>query len=96
MPARGRQLVRVDPAALLGLKAEPEKPAYLLVLDSGRYALEVSAMEQPLSLPAGEIRWRAAGAGKDWALGMLPEQMCILLDADAIDARLAGAEGQAR
>ncbi len=90
MRARGDALVRVDPAALLGLGAAAGGTAYLLVLDSGRFALEIEGMEQPQSVDADEIRWRRAGEGRDWALGVLPGQMCVLLDLDAIETRLAG------
>ena len=89
MQARGESLVRVDPVALLGLGAASDDAAYLLVLDSGRFALEIEGMEQPLSVDADEIRWRRSGEGRDWALGVLPGQMCVLLDLDVIDARLA-------
>ena len=88
MAVRERRLVRVDPVSLLGLATERGEAAYLLVIDDGRYGLEVDAMEEPLSVASGEVRWRRRGEGRDWALGVLPGQMCVLLDLDAIVARL--------
>lgn len=88
VPVRDRQLVRVDPVALLRLAAERQQPAYLLVIDDGRYGLEIDAMEEPLTVDGDLIRWRQQGEGRDWILGMLPEQMCVLLDVDVIAQRL--------
>ena len=88
MTVREQQLVRVDPVALLGLATERQESAYLLVIDDGRYGLEVDAMEEPLTLDSDGIRWRQQGEGREWTLGALPEQMRILLDLDAITHRL--------
>jgi len=85
---RGRQLVRVDTVSLLELNAQRQKAAYLMLIDEGRYGLEVDTMEEPLTLDSDAVHWRQQGEGRDWVLGMLPEQMCIVLDLDAISGRL--------
>jgi len=85
---RGQQTVRVDPAALLGLNTQRADTAYLLLIDEGRFALEVDGMEEPLSLTPDEVRWRRRDKGREWVMGVLPEQACMLLDLDAIAVRL--------
>lgn len=85
---RGRQGVLVDPAALLGLDAERKKTAYLLLVDEGRFALEVDGMEEPLGVTLDEVRWRQPGRGREWILGALPDRACTLLNVDALVERL--------
>lgn len=85
---RGQQMVRVDPVALLGLATVRQDCGYLLVIGDGRFALEVDAIGEPLSVDAGAIHWRRQGDGRDWVPGVLPEQMTLVLDPDRIVTRL--------
>jgi chemotaxis signal transduction protein len=85
---RDRRTVLVDPAALLELGAERKSTAYLLLIDDGRFALEVDGMEEPLSVTLDEVRWRQPGRGREWVLGALPDRACMLLDVDALAGRL--------
>lgn len=90
---RGEKLVVVDLGRLLGMSTEPVENGYLLVIGDGRYGLACSALAEQLTLGNGSVNWRQSSAGRDWQLGMLPEQMCVLLDLDAVTRRLDAGSG---
>lgn len=83
---RGRQMVLVDIGALLGLEdAEPvTEPDHVLVLPGGRYGLLSSKVPEPLTLTGSGIRWSRPEQKRTWLAGLLPEQMCVLLDTEAL------------
>ena len=88
MQYRDAKLVLVDLAQLLALDAGEVKPAYRLVIGDSRYGVLCDAIEEPASVDAAAVNWRQAGDRRDWCFGTLREQMCLLLDADGIAARL--------
>jgi len=83
---RGGQLVLVDPGRLLGLRdAEPvEQPDHVLVLPGGRYGLLSSQPPEPVTLQGGGIHWSRPNPRRLWLAGLLPEQMCALVDAEVL------------
>lgn len=88
MRYREQKLVVVDPARLLRLQAGEGSGSHLLVIGEGRYGLVCGAIEEQLTLRADKVNWRLAADRRDWMLGILPEQMCVLLDTDLIARRL--------
>lgn len=90
---RGEKLVVVDLGKLLGMPADRVESGYLLVIGEGRYGLACSTLAEQLTLSAGSVNWRQSSSTRDWQLGMLPEQMCVLLDLVAVIRRLEEAAG---
>lgn len=89
MKYRDAKVVVVDPAALLPLNAGETQSEFLLVIGEGHYGLCCDAIEEPAAINADSVRWRQQGDRREWMLGMLNEQMCVLLDVDAIAGALA-------
>jgi purine-binding chemotaxis protein CheW len=85
---RGDALAVADLGVLLGIAAGCEAPRYLLLLGDGRVAIGCDALGEAPGLDAGAVRWRRGGDDKAWFAGLLSAQMCVLLDATAIDQRI--------
>ncbi|MCG6967365.1 MAG: chemotaxis protein CheW [Chromatiaceae bacterium] len=86
---RGRPVLVTDLGPLLGIQARCAAPRYLLVIGDGRTAVACDQIEQAVVVGTGDVRWRAAAAGRAvWLAGLLLRQMCAVLDADVIDERI--------
>jgi purine-binding chemotaxis protein CheW len=83
---RGQQLVLVDPGLLLDLRdVEPvTEPDHVLVLPGGRYGVLSSQAPEPVTLRGGGIRWSRPNGQRPWLAALLPEQMCVLADMEAL------------
>lgn len=68
---------------VVGITATAADPKYLLVLGDGREAIAIDAIEDSLVLRAEQVRWHRA-PGREWLLGLLPDQMCGLLNVDVL------------
>jgi len=90
MRYRDQQLVLADLTELLALNAGETQGGYLLVIGEGRFGVLCDAIEEQITLGPEQVNWRQGADGQEWMLGMLPEQMCMLLDPDAIAVRLQG------
>jgi purine-binding chemotaxis protein CheW len=90
---RGQQLTLVDLGALLGLRdVQPvAEPDHLLVLPGGRVGIVCDDAPVPLELTGDRIRWARPTLQRPWLAAVLPDQMCVLMDIEAI-ARLIGHE----
>jgi chemotaxis signal transduction protein len=90
---RGGPLALVDLAALLGLGDAPvaAQPDHLLVLPGARVAILCDGPPESLMLGGDDIRWCRPGSKRPWLAAMLPRQMCVLMDVEAV-SRLIGHE----
>ncbi len=88
MVYREQKLVVVDLGSLLQMQAGEITADHMLVIGDGRYGLACGAIEEQLTLRADGVKWRLETDQRDWLLGMLPEQMCALLDLERIAQRL--------
>jgi len=41
-------------------------------------------LEEPVTLHKDDIKWRQKEDKRDWIFGVMPEQMCFLLDVEAV------------
>ncbi|WP_078118950.1 chemotaxis protein CheW [Thiosocius teredinicola] len=82
---RDASTVVADLGGVIGVAAAADDPKYLLVLGEGRKAIAIDAIVDTLVLHADQVRWHKA-AGREWLLGLLPDQMCGLLDANALSS----------
>lgn len=90
---RGSKLVLADLVEFLKFRSSEPDPEFLLVIGNDGYGLVCDAIEEPVSVPADELNWRDPRDSRHWMLGMMPQQMCVLIDPDAIADGLAGATG---
>lgn len=90
--SRGQQLVLVDLGQLLGLSdvAPVAEPDHVLVLPGGRYGIVSNIPPTPLRLRGGDIRWSRYDTRRHWLAGILPTQMCVLVDTEAFLDLLTG------
>lgn len=81
---RGENMVVIDLAGLLAIKAVCSQPKYLLAIGDGRYGLACAALGQPVALSSDAVKWRHPDDERAWYAGMLREQMCVIVDVDGI------------
>lgn len=60
-------------------------PRYLLVLGNGSTAVVCDLIEDPLTVESDQVCWRSPSGRRDWMAGVLVEELCMLLDPEAID-----------
>jgi len=63
--------------------------AQFVVLDEGRWALACSRIGDVVELQHSDVRWRTAAGKRPWLAGTAMEQMCAVLDVDALIGLLA-------
>jgi len=66
-----------------------ERSAHLVMIDEGRWALACDAIGEVIELESKDVKWRGANARRAWLAGTVIEQMCALLDIDALTEELA-------
>ncbi len=81
---REQKLTMVDLTQLLKLQAGEMASRYLLVIGEGRFGLAVDAVEEQVTVVPDQVNWRQVADKREWLLGMLPEQMCMLLNLEEI------------
>lgn len=88
---RDEKLVVVDLMRLLKLKvveAQKRADGYLLVVGDGRFGLHCDAIETPVKLTASDVKWSQNKEKTPWLEGVLPEQMCALVNIETIESAL--------
>lgn len=85
---RGDLVQVADLGSLLGIKASCVAPRYLLIIGDGLCAFECDRIEDAIPVVSQDVRWSSRGEGRAWLAGLLADQMCTLLDADAIVQRI--------
>jgi purine-binding chemotaxis protein CheW len=66
-----------------------QRSAHLVMIDEGRWALACDAIGEVIELESKDVKWRGANARRVWLAGTVIEQMCALLDIDALTEELA-------
>ncbi|MCB1723700.1 MAG: chemotaxis protein CheW [Gammaproteobacteria bacterium] len=85
MHSRGALVNVADLGQLVGIDAHCTALRYLLLIGDGRVALGCDALEDAVVVDSAQVRWqRHQRAGRAWLAGLLVQQMCLLLDADAL------------
>lgn len=89
---RQRDIPVLDTAAVVIPMNHPRRAAMLarknyqhvLVLDEGRFAIAVDAMDEQVYLPAGSMRWRDATTQHNWLAGTWVDYGYALVDTDRL------------
>ena len=64
----------------------------VVMIDDNRWGLACDAVGEVITLNRDDVRWRSDKSRRPWLAGTVLEQMCALLDTDAL-ARMLGEEG---
>lgn len=59
-------------------------PSHALIVGDGLWGLLCEKLLKPIVLDPSEVRWCGQQGKPPWMAGTLPEQLCILLDVDAL------------
>ncbi len=65
------------------------RSAHLVIIDEGHWALACDAIGEVIELEAKDVKWRGASTRRAWLAGTVIQQMCALLDIDALSGELA-------
>lgn len=57
---------------------------YLIRLEHSPWALACTKVQDAVSLVPEQVKWRQSAGRRPWMSGMLIEQMCVLLEVDAL------------
>ncbi|HED19513.1 MAG TPA: chemotaxis protein CheW [Gammaproteobacteria bacterium] len=64
------------------------RSAHLVMIDEGRWALACDSIGEVIELEEKDVKWRSANSKRAWLAGTVIEQMCALLDIDALTRNL--------
>ncbi|HEC16946.1 MAG TPA: chemotaxis protein CheW [Sedimenticola sp.] len=93
---RGRKVGVVNTARLL----MPERaaaddladtPSHVLVFGGDAWGLMCHRLLSPVMLEPGDVRWSSRRGNRRWMAGVLPDQLCVLLDLDVLREMLSPA-----
>ena len=88
---RGVQVTIMDTARLImperaGVAEgdDPATPSHILIVGDGRWGLQCEKLLKPIMLQPDQVRWCQQKDKPSWMAGTLPDQLCILLDVNAL------------
>lgn len=89
MTYRERQAGIVDTAGVvmperLDGTTTPTAYAHIIFFDEGRWGLACERVDQVITLGKDQVRWRTSRTKRPWLAGTVVDQMCALLDIDAL------------
>jgi purine-binding chemotaxis protein CheW len=61
-----------------------ETPSHILIVGDGRWGLQCEKLLKPIMLQPDQVRWCQQKDKPSWMAGTLPDQLCILLDVNAL------------
>jgi len=95
LPNRGQNVQVVDVAQIImpadgasAVKPTAERMKFIILLEDGKFGLAADSISQVLSLESKDVRWRGEHSKRPWLAGTVVEQMCALLEMDALYAQL--------
>lgn len=81
---RDQRVGLVDLGQLLSGTAETESTPFVIILGEGRFGLLSAEIFRPITLEADQVKWRKRRNERPWMMGTLREQLCPLIDAEAL------------
>lgn len=82
--SRGTRVTLVELGLLVGVDARCRGMRYLLLLGDGQWALACDAIEEAVLVDSDDVRWHRGRDKRAWLAGFLVQQMCVLLDGEAL------------
>lgn len=91
MLERGAKIGIVDTARLVmpervssRAPGERQSGGYVLVIGDGRFGLACDSIANTISMTPEQVRWRTEKGKRPWLAGTIKEQLCALLDIEAV------------
>lgn len=84
MSSRGQSVMLVELGGLTGIEARCQALRYALVIGDGDLAVACDEVEQAVLVENIGVRWSARRSERAWLAGLLVDQMCLLLDGEAL------------
>jgi len=86
---REQRVVVVDTAQLiaperLSAAEESRQSSHVLMVGDGKWGLACDSIQNPQILDKESVRWRRGAGLQPWMAGTVIDQLCILLDVDAL------------
>lgn len=81
---RQRSVALADLGLLIGVQARCAAARYVLVIGDGSGGVVCDQIDDAVLVRAGEVHWRRPSQDRAWLAGLLTQQMCVLLDVDAL------------
>jgi len=91
---RGHKVGVVDVARLvMPEKMEPVKeqtvmPNHVLIVGDSKWGLMCDKLLSPITVEPDDIHWSCRHENRAWMAGTLPDQLCIILDLDVLQAMI--------
>jgi purine-binding chemotaxis protein CheW len=91
---RGQKVLMIDigqivmPERSLSPPAEDSRHHYAVLINGGNFGLVADSLSQVLTLTAEDVRWRGSHSKRPWLAGTVIQQMCAILDIDALCRQL--------
>lgn len=87
-PYKGKNIKVLDTSHLLndipGSDSTASAYRYFVTIAAEHYALTCMNIEKVVKLQVDMVRWRPSRESNAWNVGIIPSQMCILLDAELL------------
>lgn len=95
MTYRDQQAGIIDTAGVVMPEREAEngaEPGYahIIFFDEGRWGLACERVDQVITLEKDQVRWRTSRTKRPWLAGTVIDQMCALLDIEALAGMIKG------
>jgi purine-binding chemotaxis protein CheW len=74
----------VDLGQLLGKSASAGVSPFVVILGEGRFGLLCDQIYRPQAIAPDQVKWRRQRVDRPWMLGTLREQLCPLIDTQAL------------
>ncbi|MFC1684915.1 chemotaxis protein CheW [Pseudomonadota bacterium] len=88
---RGQQVTIMDTTRLIMPERvrmaegdDLETPSHILIVGNGRWGLQCEKLLKPIMIQPDQVRWCQQKDKPSWMAGTLPDQLCILLDVNAL------------
>ncbi len=86
---RERRVVVVDTAQLIAPErltaaGEERQGSHILMVGNSKWGLACDSIQDPQILDKESVRWRKGAGLQPWMAGTVVDQLCILLDVDAL------------
>jgi len=78
----------VMPGKLAPVKEQTVTPNHVLILGDSKWGLMCDKLLSPITVEPSDIHWSCRHENRAWMAGTLPDQLCIILDLDVLQAMI--------
>jgi len=78
----------VMPGKLSAVEEQTVTPNHVLIFGDGKWGLVCDKLLSPITIEPDDIHWSCRHENRAWMAGTLPDQLCIILDLDVLQAMI--------